>query len=82
MPLGWFSPPVPVKAAVEGPLRVDISHIQAAREQLLQWTKRGPKWYLAADLCLAAIDGKVTPMEVRKAFVEAAREEGMLLSDF
>ncbi|MGX8009648.1 DUF982 domain-containing protein [Mesorhizobium sp. ORM8.1] len=81
MLLGWFHAPVTVKAPSQGDVRHDISHVQAAREQLLQWTKRGPKWYLAADACLGAIDGKVPPHEVRKAFVEAAKEEGMLLSD-
>lgn len=81
MPLGLFNPPVPVKAASEGEARNSIKHVQAAREQLLQWTKRGPKWYLAADACLGAVEGKVKPNEVRKAFIEAAREEGMLLSD-
>ncbi|TIN90808.1 MULTISPECIES: DUF982 domain-containing protein [Mesorhizobium] len=81
MLLGPFHPPVPISATGEGEARNNIKHVQAAREQLLQWTKRGPEWYLAADACLGAIEGKVTPNEVRKAFIEAAREEGRLLSD-
>ncbi|WP_214473366.1 DUF982 domain-containing protein [Mesorhizobium sp. dw_380] len=80
MLLGWFHPPVPVKT-IEGDVRHDISHVQAAREQLLQWTQRGPKWYLAAYACLDAIDAQGSPHEVRKAFIEAAKEEGMLLPD-
>ncbi|ESY73713.1 hypothetical protein X743_08725 [Mesorhizobium sp. LNHC252B00] len=79
MPLGYFHSPVPIRTIGPGDIRCDINHIQAAREQLLQWPNRGPKWYLAADACLAAIDGKVPPDEVRKVFVEAAMEAGFLL---
>ncbi|MER9190243.1 DUF982 domain-containing protein [Mesorhizobium australicum] len=81
MPLGYFHSPVTIKTTGSGDDRCEISHVQGAMEELLQWPNRGPKWYLAADAYLAAIDGKVPPDELRKVFVEAALEEGVLLSD-
>ncbi|MBZ9889031.1 DUF982 domain-containing protein [Mesorhizobium sp. BR1-1-3] len=66
---------------MEGDVRHNISDVQAAREQLVQWTKRGPKWYLAAGACLASIDGKLPPHVARRAFIEAGIEEGTLLYD-
>lgn len=77
MLLDYFYSPVRIPDGAQ----CNISHVQGAREQLLQWPNRGPKWYLAADACLAAIDGKAPPHEVRKAFVEAAMEAGMLLPE-
>src|SRR4051812_35496634 len=74
-------PPVTVKATIECDVRHTISDVQAAREQLIQWTKRGPKWYLAAGASLASPDDKLPPHVARREFVEVAIEEGMLLYD-
>jgi hypothetical protein len=48
-------------------------------EQLLKWTKRGPKWKQAVETCMAAMADELTPDDARMAFVAAAQEEGMLM---
>ena len=52
--------------------------MQTASEQLLTWTEGGPKWRKAVKVCMAALEGKKTPDEARKAFEAAAKEAGML----
>ncbi|MER8824701.1 DUF982 domain-containing protein [Mesorhizobium sp. M0991] len=42
----------------------------------MQWTKRGPKWHSAVQLCMDAMIDQVKPEVVRRAFLEAAKEEG------
>ncbi|TGV63839.1 DUF982 domain-containing protein, partial [Mesorhizobium sp. M2D.F.Ca.ET.160.01.1.1] len=55
--------------------------VEVAAEHLLQWEKRGPKWRKAVEMCLAAIEGKVEPDDVGKAFKAAAEESGMSEED-
>ncbi|AZO09702.1 DUF982 domain-containing protein [Mesorhizobium sp. M3A.F.Ca.ET.080.04.2.1] len=79
MSLHWFSPPVAVKTSRVG-VTYQCNSVEGAAEQLLQWTKRGPKWHSAVQLCMDAMVERVKPELVRRAFLEAAKEEGKLLS--
>ena len=76
----WFSPAVPVRSATKLGMTHNVSNVQAASEQLLTWTKRGPRWRNAVQVCHDALAGKTTPDEARKAFEAAAKEAGMLRS--
>jgi hypothetical protein len=78
MALHWFNPPVYVRTNRPG-IRFGVSHVEGAAEQLLKWTKRGPKWQQAVETCMAAMEGNVPTQEVRRAFEAAAKEESMLL---
>jgi hypothetical protein len=79
MALHWFNPPVYVSTDRPG-LTYGVSHVEGAAEQLLKWTKRGPKWKKAVAACMACLEGEVTAGDVRKAFEAAAKEEGVLRS--
>ncbi|RJT22999.1 DUF982 domain-containing protein [Mesorhizobium waimense] len=78
MALHWFNPPVYVRTDRPG-IRFGVSHVEGASEQLLKWTKRGPKWKQAVETCMAAMEGNVPTQKVRKAFEAAAKEESMFL---
>ncbi|RRI06389.1 DUF982 domain-containing protein [Mesorhizobium tamadayense] len=79
MALHWFDPPVYVKTDQVG-MRYGVNHVEGAAEQLLKWPRRGgEKWQAAVELCIAAMEGKTPPKEVRAAFEAAAEEAGMLL---
>ncbi|MDF3217285.1 DUF982 domain-containing protein [Mesorhizobium sp. M7A.F.Ca.CA.001.09.2.1] len=80
MPLRCFNPPVYVKTDRPG-FRLGISRIDTAAEELLKWSNRGPKWRLAAEACLTAMDGKMPTNDFRVLFEDAAEEEEMLLPD-
>jgi hypothetical protein len=54
----WFNPAVYVKTDRPG-LRFGVSHVEAASEQLLKWTKKGPKWAYAVCVCRAALAEEV-----------------------
>jgi len=43
--------------------------------------ERGPRHHEARDICLRALDGFRSAAEARHAFVEAAREAGVLLDE-
>ncbi|RVA09901.1 DUF982 domain-containing protein [Mesorhizobium sp. M7A.F.Ca.US.002.01.1.1] len=77
MPFRWFNPPVYVKTDRQG-VRLGISRIDTAAEELLKWSNRGPKWRLA-EACLTAMDGKMPTENFRLLFEDAAEEEDMLL---
>jgi hypothetical protein len=74
----WFSPPVPVKSKDLGRI-CQVNNVRAASEQMLEWTRRGPKWRMGVEVCLAAFEGKRSVADARKAFEAAARESGMLV---
>jgi hypothetical protein len=78
MSLHWFSPSIPVKTGRPGVI-YECSNVEGAAEQLLKWSKRGPKWHSAVQLCMDAMIDQVKPDVVRRAFLEAAKEEGKLL---
>ncbi|RWP62570.1 DUF982 domain-containing protein [Mesorhizobium sp.] len=72
------NPPAHVKTDRPG-LRDGVSHVEGAAEQLLEWTRKGPKWQRASALCLQALGGEEVDLkEVRRAFEAAAEEEGVL----
>ncbi|MER8804003.1 DUF982 domain-containing protein [Mesorhizobium sp. M0998] len=74
----WFSPPVYVtdgRGATYG-----CNNVEDAAEELMKWTRMGPKWRKAVQLCVEALQDRVIPEEVRQAFEAAAKEEGVLRS--
>ncbi|MER8408129.1 DUF982 domain-containing protein [Mesorhizobium sp. M1307] len=73
MAILWFAPPVYVRTEHDG-FRSGVHHVQAAAEELVLWTKRGPKWQKAERACMDAMSGKVSPQQAREAFEEAAKE--------
>ena len=74
----WFDPPVSVKTSALGRI-YEVNNVRTASQQMLEWTKRGPKWRNAIAVCLAALEGKKPAADARKAFEAAAREAGMLI---
>lgn len=47
----------------------------------VDWPVRGPRYDNAIDACLKVIDGHRSAENARRAFVEAAREAGILEAD-
>ncbi|MER9225777.1 DUF982 domain-containing protein [Mesorhizobium sp. M0664] len=74
----WFSPPVYVRTDHPG-VRVAISHVEGAAEELMKWTNREHRWDLAVRICTAALADKVSPQVAGKAFLAAAKRGGELL---
>lgn len=76
----WFQPPVKVATSSPG-LTVQVRSVERAANALLDWPEadRGPKWQLAAAVCMSALKGEASPEEARAAFEEAARESGKLI---
>lgn len=58
----------------------NVDTAEEAVEELLNCTKRGPKWNLALRVCVAVIADKMEAEEARKAFLAAAEEGGVLRS--
>ncbi|MER8672198.1 DUF982 domain-containing protein [Mesorhizobium sp. M1156] len=54
--------------------------VEGAAEELMNWTKMGPKWRKAVQAFIDAFEERVTPEEARNAFEAAAKEEGVLRS--
>ncbi|MER9669957.1 DUF982 domain-containing protein [Mesorhizobium sp. M0203] len=77
MATDWFSPPVYVRTDRPG-VSYGSNNVEGAAEELMKWTKMGPKWRKAVQLCADALQDRVTPEEVRQAFEAAAKEEGVL----
>ncbi|MER9791664.1 DUF982 domain-containing protein [Mesorhizobium sp. M0213] len=69
-----------VKTEHDG-FRYGVHQVHAAVEELVLWTKRGPKWQAAERACVDTMSGKVSPQPARDAFEEAAKEESMLFPD-
>jgi hypothetical protein len=76
----WFAPPVDVKVPGRVGLRLHVNSVEVAAEELLKWPKRGPRWRKGVETCMAAMKGKATPEQTRKAFEATAKEAGMLLT--
>lgn len=78
---GWWQPPVTVKTARPGKLHV-VSSAAAGLDQLREWNRRqSPLWRKAFELCVAAMDGKVSPDEARAAFLAAAKATKNLVKE-
>lgn len=78
---GWKNP-VAVHAGKDGGTRWLVGDAVRASEVLLKhWPRHatpGPKHLEARERMLACLMGKCDPEEARAAFVEAAREAGIL----
>jgi hypothetical protein len=74
----WFSPPVTVRTDKMG-VRYNVTSVEGGAEELLKWTKRGPRWNKAVRIAMAVIADQIDAAEFRKAFEAAAKEEGRLL---
>lgn len=72
-----FDEPVRILRAGES---VTVASVDEAVERLarVDWPERGPRHRDAYDACLKALDGHRTSDNARRAFVEAAREAGIL----
>jgi hypothetical protein len=63
----WFWPPVTVATENVG-RPFGVNSVELAGQHLLKWERRGPKWRIAVETCMGAMEGKNTPDEVREAF--------------
>lgn len=72
-----FDEPVRILLAGES---VTVASADEAVERLahVDWPERGPRHRDAYDTCLKALDGHRTSGNARRAFIEAAREAGIL----
>ncbi|MES0134480.1 DUF982 domain-containing protein [Mesorhizobium sp. M0016] len=61
-------------------MRYNVSNVEGAAEQLLQFKKHGAHWRRATEACIAAMEGRATAQEVRRCFRLAAKAEGVLLA--
>lgn len=76
-----FETPVTVRSA-DGPDKVLKSAREASDYLLNNWTgKRGPKHREALQACHDALAGAKPAMTARRAFVAAAREASVLVTD-
>ena len=75
-----IKPPVFVREMSSG-LRVtrEVREIETASRIHLAWPGRGKAWRNAAEVLSEALRGQASPQEARKAFVAAAKEEGVLI---
>ena len=77
MPIKKFSAPIHVTFP-------GVSSVSSAKEaaQLLmdvRWPKPGPRHRDATETCLKVLDGHRSTADAESAFVEAAREAGILV---
>lgn len=61
-------------------IRHGVSHVEGAAEELMAWDTKGPRWTKAVQSCVDALEGRVSPQEVREAFEAAAKEASVYLS--
>ncbi|MER9616739.1 DUF982 domain-containing protein [Mesorhizobium sp. M0207] len=71
----WFSAPVYAKTDRPG-VTYGCNNVEGAAEELMKWTKMGPKWREAVQLCIDAGEDRATPEEARKYEHHAARRIG------
>lgn len=77
-----FEVPVTVKSVPPGPDKVLKTAREATDYLLSSWSgKRGPKHREALQACHDAISGDKPAMIARRAFVAAAREANVLVTD-
>lgn len=69
----WFDPPVSVEGDRPG-LTIVVSSVERAAEQLLTWPADRPAHRVAAEACMAAMEGRGSAAAARAAFVAAAKE--------
>jgi hypothetical protein len=77
-----FETPVTVKSLIPGPDRVLWTAREATHFLLTSWPgKRGPKHREALQACNDALNGEKPAMTARRAFIAAAREASVFVSD-
>lgn len=77
-----FETPVTVKAATPGPDSLVRTAREATEYLLKAWPgKRGPKHREALQACHDALNGDKPAMVARRAFIAAAREASVFVSD-
>jgi predicted NUDIX family NTP pyrophosphohydrolase len=69
--------------AVEIELGVSVRTVASARSAAqalldVRWPRRGPRHREAAETCLKILEGQRPMLDAHSAFVEAAREAGIL----
>lgn len=69
----------PVRILAGAGLTQEVRDVQSASDAMLGWPGRGSAWRRAADAISEALYGRTTPEKARAAFVDAAREEGVLI---
>jgi hypothetical protein len=70
---GAWRVPIEVELGAVGSYRVMSDTVQAAEALVYQWPVRtGPKWLVAMQACLDALEGKLDAEVARKAFIAAA----------
>ena len=80
MSIRHFDVPVTVEAVRGRRVRL-VSNANEAVELLAgAWSVQGPKHRLALQACRDAVAGRRSADEARKAFADAAREAGILVS--
>jgi hypothetical protein len=57
----------------------EVRNVETASLVHLSWPGRGKAWRNAAEVLSEALRGRASPQEARKAFVAAAKEEGVLI---
>ncbi|PSH65181.1 DUF982 domain-containing protein [Phyllobacterium sophorae] len=73
-------PPVTIEAARLGRPKNVCSVTEAAEFLLMKWpTYDGPKLKLARQHCFDALEAKTSTAAARSAFIEAAKEAGILV---
>ena len=77
-----FETPVTVKAAGDAPDLVVRTAREATDYLLTKWSgKRGPKHREALQACSDAVAGTKPAMTARRAFIAAARDASVFVSD-
>ncbi|MER8396270.1 DUF982 domain-containing protein, partial [Mesorhizobium sp. M1340] len=78
--LFWWTPHASEHSTAKGAgkfaLTLNVNNVEAAGQELMKWTKRGPCWEVAVRVCMAVIFDEMEAEEARKAFLAAAEEEG------
>lgn len=76
-----FERPVTIEIEAGKPVIVRNTR-QAAECLLMQWpSKRGPRHRDAVDACLKVLDGHRSAVDAQGAFLDAAKEAGILVDE-
>ena len=74
--------PVSIESEQTGYSRIVTSTRAAAESLLYRWPKEGGPAHRAARVaCIAVLKGEQPPEHAREAFIQAAKEAGILIED-
>lgn len=79
MPEKKFSKPV--RVTFPAPQIVNSARQAAQVLMDVRWPKKGPRHRDATEACLKVLDGHRSTEDAETAFIEAAREAGILIAD-